>query len=246
MFGQQSDAGRARAAGVAVDLEWGCAVDLHGRRAAHLQAPTCAHAASEATQHLPQPRRARALAEAQSVYDLALRQKHPWAVGELAFWQWRAGETVTLPDWVAPPYALHINGDWSAAAAAWERLGCPYEQARALADGDPPAQLLALDIFDRLGAKPSAEALRQKLRQAGVSNVPRGPRPSTRENPFGLTSRQRDILALLAQELTNSEIAARLHLSTKTVDHHVSAILAKLEVRTRGDAAAVAQQHHLL
>ena len=188
----------------------------------------------------------RTLAEARTVYDLAIRQKHPWAVGELAFWQWRAGESVTLPDWAAPPYALHIHGDWSAAAAAWAELGCPYEQARALADGDPPAQLLALDIFDRVGAKPSAEALRQKLRQAGVSNVPRGPRPSTRENPFGLTSRQRDILALLAQELTNSEIAARLHLSTKTVDHHVSAILAKLDVRTRGDAAAVAQQHHLL
>jgi DNA-binding NarL/FixJ family response regulator len=92
----------------------------------------------------------------------------------------------------------------------------------------------------------SSRTLRQKLRQAGVSNVPRGPRPSTRENPFGLTSRQRDILTLLAQELTNSEIAARLHLSPKTVDHHVSAILAKLDVRTRSNAAAVAQEYKLV
>ncbi|MBP7999016.1 MAG: AAA family ATPase [Chloroflexi bacterium] len=188
----------------------------------------------------------RTLAEARLVYDRAIRQKHPWAVGELAFWQWRAGEMVMLPDWAAPPYALQIQGDWSAAAAAWAEMGCPYEQARALADGDTPAQLQALDIFDHLGAKPSAEALRQKLRQAGVPNVPRGPRPSTRENPFGLTSRQRDILTLLAQELTNSEIAARLHLSPKTVDHHVSAILAKLDVHTRTAAAAVAQQHNLV
>ena len=151
-----------------------------------------------------------------------------------------------MPDWTAQPYALHIQGDWSAAAAAWAEMGCPYEQARALADGDTPAQLQALDIFDHLGAKPSAEALRQKLRQAGVPNVPRGPRPSTRENPFGLTSRQRDILNLLAQDLTNSEIANRLHLSPKTVDHHVSAILAKLGVHTRTDAAAVAQENKLI
>lgn len=188
----------------------------------------------------------RTLAEARAVYDRSLQQKHPWAVGELAFWRWRAGDPVVLPEWTAAPYALHIKGDWSAAAAAWAEMGCPYEQARALADGDTPAQLQALEIFDHLGARPSAEALRQKLRQAGVSNVPRGPRPSTRENPFGLTSRQRDILTLLAQDLTNAEIAARLHLSSKTVDNHVSAILAKMDVHTREDAAAVAQENKLV
>ncbi len=123
------------------------------------------------------------------------------------------------------------------------QLGCPYEQARALADGDAEAQLAALELFDGLGAKPAAAQLRQKMRQTGIPNIPRGPRPSTRENPFGLTTRQRDILALLAQELTNVEIAARLHLSAKTVDHHVSAILAKLDVHTRTDAAAIARQH---
>jgi DNA-binding CsgD family transcriptional regulator len=185
----------------------------------------------------------RTLAEARAFYEIAVSQQNPWATGELAFWRWRAGDEVVLPEWVAEPYRLQIQGDWAAAAAAWSQLGCPYEQARALADGDVEAQLAALEMFDGLGAKPAAAQLRQQMRQSGIANIPRGPRPSTRENPFGLTTRQRDILALLAQELTNVEIAARLHLSTKTVDHHVSAILAKLNVSTRTDAAAIARQH---
>jgi len=186
------------------------------------------------------------LAEARVFYEIAVSQQNPWATGELAFWRWRAGDEVVLPEWAAEPFVWQIRGDWSAAAAAWSQLGCPYEQARALADGDAEAQLAALEILDDLGAKPAAAQLRQKMRQTGIPNIPRGPRPSTRENPFGLTTRQRDILALLAQELTNVEIAARLHLSTKTVDHHVSAILAKLNVPTRTDAAAIARQHDLL
>lgn len=186
------------------------------------------------------------LSEARNVYEQAVNQKHPWVTGELAYWRWCAGDEIALPDWVAEPYRLQIQGEWDRAAAAWERLGCPYEQARALADGSPDAQLVALDIFDRLGAQPAAEMLRHKMRQTGIPNVPRGPRPSTRENPFSLTTRQREILALLAQNHTNPEIAAQLHLSTKTVDNHVSAILAKMAVHTREDAAALARQHHLL
>jgi DNA-binding CsgD family transcriptional regulator len=186
--------------------------------------------------------RERALEETRAVYDLAVSKQHPWFAGELAFWRWRAGEDVTLPDWIARPFALHIAGDWRAAAEEWERLGCPCEQARALADGDTDAQIAALHIFERLGAQPAAEALRQKMRAAGV-RAPRKPRASTRANPFGLTSRQLDILRLLTEGLSNADIAARLHISAKTVDHHVSAVLAKLDVRSREDAAALARQH---
>jgi DNA-binding NarL/FixJ family response regulator len=184
--------------------------------------------------------RERTLAEARAVFDLALTHKQPWYVGELAFWMWRAGETVTLPEWAAKPYALHIAGDWRGAAAEWERMGCPYEQARALADGDAEAQAVALTIFERLGARPAAEALRAKMQAAGAV-IPRGPRAATRENPFGLTARQSQILALLADGLTNAQIAARLHLSPKTVDHHVTAILTKLNVHAREEAAALAR-----
>ena len=81
------------------------------------------------------------------------------------------------------------------------------------------------------------------MRAAGLRSIPRGPRPTTRDNPFGLTSRQMDILALLAEGLTNAKIAARLYLSPKTVDHHTSAVLAKLGVHSREAAGAWAREH---
>src|SRR5438093_1481927 len=116
----------------------------------------------------------------------------------------------------------------------------------ALADGDESAQLAALQIFERLGARPAAEKLRQALRATGVRGIPRGPRPSTKENPAGLTNRQVEVLGLIANGLSNAEIAERLFISYKTVDHHVSTILAKLEARTRAEAVAVAFQSNLI
>lgn len=187
----------------------------------------------------------RALAEAQAVLSLALDKKHPWFTGELAFWLWRCGKDVTLPSWTAVPFAQQIAGDWQAAAASWAQRGCLYEQASALAEGDEAAQLAALEIFDRLGAQPAAEKVRQRLKAAGVRGVPRGPRPSTQENPFGLTSREMDILALVVEGLSNAEIAARLAISPRTVEHHVSAVLGKLSVTSRGEAAAFVHQHDI-
>lgn len=186
---------------------------------------------------------AQASVEAQAVYDLAVAKQHPWICGELAFWRWRAGDRLPLPPWAARPFALHLAGDWRGAAAAWEQLGCPYEQARALADGQAADQLAALQIFDQLGAQPAAAALRQHMRAAGMRQIPRGRRTTTRANPFGLTARQLDILHLLTEGLSDAEIAARCHLSPKTVGHHVSAVLAKLDVSSREAAAGLARQH---
>ena len=125
-------------------------------------------------------------------------------------------------------------------------MGCPYEQALALAEGDESAQLAALEILETLGAGPAVERLRQTLRATGVRGIPRGPRPSTKENPAGLTNRQIEVLALMADGSSNAEIADRLFISPKTVDHHVSAILAKLEARTRAEAVAIGVKRGLL
>jgi DNA-binding CsgD family transcriptional regulator/tetratricopeptide (TPR) repeat protein len=187
----------------------------------------------------------RMVVEARAAWELAVRHRHPWHTGELAFWRRRGGDRVRLPAWTARPFALQIAGDWRRAAAAWDRLGCPYEAARARAEGDAPARLVAVEVFDRLGARPDLERLRQRLRAEGVRHVPRGPRPSTRGHPFGLTAREAEILGLLAGALTNSGIGARLHISPKTVDHHVSAILGKLGVASRAEAGRVALQRGL-
>jgi DNA-binding CsgD family transcriptional regulator len=138
-------------------------------------------------------------------------------------------------------WAAGLSGDWQAAAAAWERIGDPYEQALELASsGEVAPTLQALETLNRLGAVPAARLVRQRLRELGVDSVPRGPQQATRANPSGLTSRQLDVLVLLVEGLTNAEIAKRLVLSTRTVDHHVSAILTKLGVATRQEAARIA------
>ena len=187
----------------------------------------------------------RALEEARAIYDMAVEKRHPWIAGELAFWRWRAGEEIVPASWFAKPFALNIAGAWHGAADEWQRLGCPYEQARALADGDTAAQATALAIFKRLGAWSASDVLRRRMRAEGTPHIPRGPRPATRKHPFCLTAREIEVLGLLAEDLTNSEIAARLHLSAKTVDHHVSAILTKLQVHSRIAAAAIARQELL-
>jgi DNA-binding NarL/FixJ family response regulator len=78
-----------------------------------------------------------------------------------------------------------------------------------------------------------------------VRHIPRGPRRGTRHNPFGLTAREVEIAGLLARALTNARIGARLHISPKTVDHHVSSILGKLGVTSREEAGRLAIQHGL-
>jgi DNA-binding CsgD family transcriptional regulator len=92
-----------------------------------------------------------------------------------------------------------------------------------------------------LGAQPAARIIRQRLRVLGARSVPAGPHTATRERPFGLTGRESEVLELICAEHTNAEIAAKLFISAKTVDHHVSAILAKLGVPTRAAARRAAR-----
>ena len=170
----------------------------------------------------------RAVVEARAVYPLALEKRHLWFAGELAYWQWRAGAFDEVPEWISPPYRLQLDGDVEGAAAAWRARLCPYEAARTLADAGDESALAELDA---LGARPAAAELRRRL---GL----RGPREATRENPAGLTARELEVLALVAAGLQNREIAARLVLSPRTIDHHVSAVLRKLGARTRAEAGA--------
>lgn len=163
--------------------------------------------------------------------------------GELATWrrllspESDPGET----DGMAEPHRLQLIGDWRAAAALWARMGAPFEGALALLQGEEAAQREALDIFEALGARPVAQHVRGLLRQSGVSGIARGPRQATRANQAGLTQRQMEVLQLIERGFSNKKIAAHLTISPKTVDHHVSAVLGKLEAVSRGEAAAAAR-----
>ena len=164
----------------------------------------------------------------------------PWINGELLYWQSRVQPVGPIPADVAEPYRLMLTGDWRSAASAWEGIGMPYHQALALSEGPAVALLAALAILDRLEAGPLASIVRQRLRRLGVRGVPRGPRAATRGNPAGLTAREVQVLTLLVSGHTNSALAERMHVSAKTVEHHVSSILEKLDVHTRTEAVAAA------
>ncbi len=173
-------------------------------------------------------------------YDEALATESEWAHGELGYWMWKAGELDAPSVRAAPPFAAQMVGDTDRAVQLWERIGCPYEAALARSEGAPATALDALATFDALGAAPMAARVRSALRSAGVEGIPRGPSSTTRAHPLRLTGRQAEVLDLLVDGLSNAEIATRLFVSKKTVEHRVSAIYAKFGVETRAQAIAAA------
>ena len=163
------------------------------------------------------------------------------AHSELAFWLSVVGEIDAVHETALEPFVLLDRNEWSRAAAFWEQRGIPYERALCLSFGNVDARLEALSILDRLGATPLATRVRSELLSAGVRGVPRRPHRSTRDSPLGLTTRQAEVLDLLADGMSNAEMAEHLFVSVRTIENHVSAILTKLGADDRTEAAAIAR-----
>jgi DNA-binding CsgD family transcriptional regulator/tetratricopeptide (TPR) repeat protein len=162
-----------------------------------------------------------------------------WDRGAVAVWLQRTGSARTIRSRIAKPYRLALDGDWAGAARLWRRLDCPYEAGLALlGSGEEDSLREALQIFTGLGAAATARLTRHKMRSLEIRSIPTGPRSATRAHPLGLTRREREVLDLICAGLTNAEIAGKLFIAVKTVDHHVSAVLAKLQAPSRGAAAA--------
>jgi DNA-binding CsgD family transcriptional regulator len=153
----------------------------------------------------------------------------------------RVGAPVDVAGEVAPPCRASLDGDHHGAARLWHELGCPYDEAMELVDANDETSLReALAILDRLGAKAVLPVVQRALRSLGVRSVPRGQRAESRRDPWGLTRRERDVLAGLRNGQTNATIAAELVLSERTVEHHVSSVLAKMRAGSRQEAARMA------
>jgi DNA-binding CsgD family transcriptional regulator/tetratricopeptide (TPR) repeat protein len=166
-----------------------------------------------------------------------------WERGEIAVWLARSGSQRSPRGLLGEPFRSHVEGDVERAVDQWKTAGCSYDAAMVLVDTDDEASLRdALRVFESLGASATARAVRRKMRALGIKSIPAGRRQSTRNHPLGLTERERDVLQLVCDGCSNVEIAAELFLSPRTVDHHVSAILAKLDAPSRTDAAAHAVQ----
>jgi DNA-binding CsgD family transcriptional regulator/tetratricopeptide (TPR) repeat protein len=172
--------------------------------------------------------------------DIAVDWALPWDIGELALWLWLDGHVDIVPDRAAEPVHWLGNGDWERAADWFGDRGLPFEQAVALSLGNTDARLEALRIAQHIGARALAARFRHDLRAEGITGIPRGPRAPTRQSPLGLTPRQGEVLALLADGLSNVEIAERLFISVRTVENHVSAVLATVGAASREEAVTVA------
>lgn len=174
-----------------------------------------------------------------------IRVGSPWPSGALAFWMWKLGRVDEVPEGAFDMYAWIMRGEIDNAVAFWRDRGIPYEEALALMHGTRDQTLEALRIAEQLGADALAARIRSDLVASGIT-PPRGLGRATREHVAGLTARQAEVLSLLAEGLTNAEIADRLFLSPRTVENHVAGVLLKLDVSSRDDAVSTAREQGIL
>ncbi len=127
-------------------------------------------------------------------------------------------------------------------ASIWEKAGCPYERALNLFEGNEEDKREAISIVQGMGAHAVYEKMKFEMRASGIKSIPRGIRKTTQSNPALLTGRELDVLQLLKEGMQNKEIAAKLFISAKTVDHHISSIFLKLDVNSRTKAVQEAIQ----
>ena len=175
-----------------------------------------------------------------ALFALSDGDRHPWNIGERAVWARRLGRVKPGVDMAAlpEPFRLEMEGKIEPAAQAWRALGMPYAAAIVCLQSDDP-DLLGQAVHDlqAMGADAGAAFARRRASDLGATR--RLPRPrrgnykAAREHPLGLTRREQDVLRLIVKGCSNREISETLGRSPRTVEHHVSAVLSKLNAQNR-------------
>ena len=179
--------------------------------------------------------------------ELGVSRMHYWRVGETAVWAHRLNYALDkdfyrdLPE----PHRLEIGGDCEKAATEWENLGLPYAAAISLMQTRNSKNMAvafgkAQTILEKIGAKQALLKLNNIALEKGVlDTMPRarrGPYKAAKNHPIGLTKREQQILRLISKGAHNKEIAEVLSRSQRTIEHHVSSLLTKLNASSRMEA----------
>ncbi len=165
---------------------------------------------------------------------------------EFVFWLRKARNHQLPLEGIYAGYDISNRTKAMEAAALWKKSSNPYMEALALFEGTADDKRKAITIVHELGANAVCEKMKQEMKRSGIKNIPRGIRQSTQANQAFLTLRELDVLALLKEGLQNKEIASKLFISPKTVDHHISSILFKLNVNSRTKAVNEAIRKKIL
>lgn len=180
----------------------------------------------------------------QILIDIGADAMHVWRRGEALIWAHRLG--ITLPESFSidlqEPFKLELNGDFQSAASQWKSLGLPYNAALTLMqvkEGNmlTTAYTEAQETLEEMDARKALNKLKQLAKTHDVTGkIPktrRGPYKAAKNHPLGLTKREQQILALMTNGASNKEISNTLSRSQRTVEHHVSSILSKLNASSR-------------
>ncbi len=187
-----------------------------------------------------------AMAAYQNVVGLEGFDANAWDFGACEIWRHRLGEDVSANlGKLAAPYAAEVSGEIEKAVSMWQAVGDTYAAALVLANGAAGYWPQAIEIFDALNAKPAAQRLRELARAAGVKGIKRGVYAKARDNAFGLTAKESDVLRLIVQGKSNAQISEQLFRSIKTIEHHSASVLAKLNAKNRAEATAITAREKL-
>lgn len=180
------------------------------------------------------------LSHLEALIQLDTADRHPWNNGERAVWARRFGiaPAASLANDLPTPFVHELAGNLEDAALAWDALGMAYQASLVrIQSDDKDALARAIRDLTGLGANAAMAKARRKAASLGYTKyMPRqrrGAYKAARAHPFGLTGREQDVLTLIVKGHSNREIGDRLGMATRTAEHHVSAVLGKLNASNR-------------